>query len=525
MRRLEREYVRQSGTPDLELMERAAGEVCAVLCDMLGGAHGKRALFLCGPGNNGGDGYAAARLFARAGGAADILVWGDAGRLPPSAAVNYRRLKEMSEIQCTQTTLTNPDNHGPIRWLTVADLSAIAGSDTAPYDALVDALLGIGLDRPVAPDMADLFEQAAKLRTRGAKVLAVDIPSGVSARTGRIMGAAINADHTVTFEYAKPGHFLADGADVSGDLHAHSIGMAGHEVSGDVYNLYEDTDAAAMFPPRKRNTHKGDYGRLLIIAGSVGMAGAAALCARGALRSGVGLVTVACPERIMPIVQTLAPSAMVLPLPEEETDAATARQSGAIGYNAIEPLRAALKRADALVIGPGLSANAHWGIVQLALMSGLPAVIDADALNIIAKRRDLLKLFRAWHVITPHPAEAARLLGESAIADDSAEAARRLAALGPTVLYKGNASLIIGEKRYIVASGSPGMATGGSGDVLSGVIGAQLARGVAATQAATLGAFLCGRAGEAAAEKWGETSMTSADLPDALAKVLRALPR
>ena len=271
-------------------------------------------------------------------------------------------------------------------------------------------------------------------------------------------------------------------------------------------------DLRAALLPRARDAHKNDFGHLLIIAGSHGMAGAALIATAAALRSGVGLTTVACPQSLLPIVQIAQHCAMCVPLPEEE---------GAIAEGAVPILEGALAGKTALAIGCGLSLRADAGVVRWALSCGLPAALDADALNRIARDGSLRALLRPRHVITPHPGEAARLLGRSA--RPCPEDARALNALGCVALLKGAASYIAGENDWMSASGSVGMAKGGSGDALTGVLGALLAQGYPPETAAWMASEIHGLAGERAAKRLGIVSMTPQDTVDALPDVFQEL--
>ena len=283
--------------------------------------------------------------------------------------------------------------------------------------------------------------------------------------------------------------------------------------------LMEPGDVTAALSKKPRNAHKGMNGRLLIVAGSVGMAGAAALCAQSALRSGVGLVTLACPTSLIPIVQTLAPCAMALPLPKRD---------GAIAPEAVKALTPALASADAVVCGCGLSRRAAPEVLRLILQSDVPALLDADGLNLIAEHADLKALLRPHHLITPHPGEAARLLGRRL--EDPLEDAPALRALGCAALLKGATTLIPTEDRVLLsASGGPGMAKGGSGDALSGLAGGLMAQCAAAGTPMTGDALaLCaavaseihGRAGELAQARKGVRGMCAADLVEALPEAL-----
>ncbi|MDO4386967.1 MAG: NAD(P)H-hydrate dehydratase, partial [Clostridia bacterium] len=308
-----------------------------------------------------------------------------------------------------------------------------------------------------------------------------------------------------------PGHWLGGGMDVCGRLAVRDIGIPAKLLPEDVLRLADASDAARALPVRKRTAHKNDFGHLLIVAGSRGMAGAAAMCTRAALRAGAGLTTVACPESCLPILQTLAPEAMCIPLPETD---------GALNADAVPPLRDALRGKTAVAAGCGLSMRASGECVRAILESGLPAVLDADALNLIAQDASLRQLLHSNCALTPHPGEAARLNGGML---PTMEAAARLRALGPAVLLKGACSLIVGDGRFLSVSGSVGMAKGGSGDALTGIVGALLAQRLSPTAALWLGSELHGRAGELAAAEKGAFSMLPTDLIEALPRVFLSL--
>ena len=441
MRALEAECFRR-GVQSIDAMERAAAAVADELLKRLQ----PRALvyFACGPGMNGGDGYAAARLYAQRGGRAVVIPIGEEARLTGDALTNCVRAHETPRVW-----FRGPEEAGE------------------RPDAWVDALFGIGLKRPLEGAAARLSARMAADRRAGSLVFAVDIPSGLDATTGRPLGTAVGADVTVTFEHLKAGHILSAGPEYCGGVGVRPVGL-----EGDV-------------------------------------PGAALIAARAAQKCGVGLMTIACPESIVPILQLGAPAATCLPLSEE---------NGAISERALPALRAALDGATAVAIGPGLSRRAHPGTVRLVLESGLPAVADADALNLIAENPDLVAQLRPRHVLTPHPGEAARLIGEKP--ENLIEGARRLRALGAAAILKGPTSAIAGERVYLSASGTPGMARGGSGDALTGILGALLAQRIEPEKAAWVADELHGLAGEAAAKKFGEVSMGPMDLVDCLGEVV-----
>ena len=485
MREGEARYFAASGIPSIEVMERAATALARAIAAEL--PTGATIYFACGTGGNGGDGTACARLLHEN---FNCTIVQPRPPKSPDAIANLRRAMDCG--------------------VTVAE----DASQLAQPDAWVDALFGTGLTRAPGGSEKMLIGRINADRAHGARVYAADIPSGLNGETGAAYDPCIYADHTVTFQYIKTGMTLADGLDACGEITVADVGFPteGFDLSA---ALFEPADLGRILQRRPRNVHKGDCGHLLIVAGSFGMAGAAAMCAKAALRSGVGLVSIACVRSIVPILQTLAPQAMCIPLPEED---------GAISAAALPDLKAALRGKDAIAVGPGLSRRADPDILRAVLESGLPAVIDADGLNILSEHRELLSLLTSNHVLTPHPGEAARLLGHSCTNPIANAAA--LAERGACVILKGAASVIRSPKQpiaFISASGCPGMARGGSGDILTGILGALLAdrRGVNPAHAAACASELHGLAGELAQLRYGARSMNAADILEFLPEVFR----
>lgn len=484
MRDMETRYFEQTGTPSIDVMERAAQALCEVILRNYG--TGNRVFFACGPGGNGGDGYACARLYAERGGMCAIVPVCEP--TSPDAIENARRARE-------------------------AGIPFIHPGDT--FDApeiWVDALYGTGLSRAPEGTSADLIRRMNADYSGGSMIISVDIPSGLSGKTGSAFNPCVRADMTVTFQFAKCGHYLGDGLDLSGEIVIADIGIPETFYPNDLISLFDEDDLRDALPLRPRNIHKGNCGHLLIVAGSFGMAGAAALCAQAALRSGVGLVSIACPDSIVPILQALAPCAMCIPLPE---------RNGAIATEAVSILKDALTGKTAVVCGCGLSRKASPEILKLLLTCPLPVLFDADALNIIASE-NLKDLLCSRHLITPHPGEAARLMSHP-VTDPVCDA-KALKAMGPHVLLKGAACIAADEDElYISASGCCGMARGGSGDVLSGIIGALMAEPVCRTlgHTAAIASELHGLAGELAQQNFGQRSMCAQDIITALPEVFK----
>jgi len=469
LRRIEARATNRLGD-GFELMRRAGQ---AAWRDLLARwPEAMRILVVCGPGNNGGDGYVLARHAKQAG--RDVRVV----RLPehvPRSELARRAADEYSAAG--------------------GEVAAVAQS-LPPCDVLVDALFGIGFSRePDAPTQTLI----AAMNAHAAAVFALDVPSGVDADRGSAAGAAVVATRTMEFIAPKAGSRTGAALDHVGALSLASLELDASDFDGvtSIAERLAATDLPHWLAPRPRDSHKGRNGRVLCIGGDHGSGGAIMLCAEAALRSGAGLVEVATRERhIAPLLARL-PEAMA----HEVGDA--------------DALHAALERADAIALGPGLG-RSQWGLplYERAIASGKPLLLDADALNLLATRPFALP---ADAVITPHPGEAARLL-ETSTADvqrDRFAAARALSdRYACVVVLKGAGTIVMSahETPRVIAAGNPGMAVGGMGDVLSGVIAALRAQGMNAFDAAACGALLHSAAGDAAAHDGGERGLLPSDL-------------
>ncbi len=471
-----------AGTPGLVLMKRAAAALVREIAGVLGRrpSHGPRVVVLAGPGNNGGDGFEAARLLqmTRVAGSVETLLFGAPEHLSADARRTHQRLEKSG---------------GAIREVTKeADLEPLRVATL-----VVDALFGTGLKRPISPD--GLPARAVRLVAEGrAFVVAVDVPSGLSADEGQPWSPAVRAALTVTFGHPKPCHVRLPAAALCGRIAVAGIGFLplGQE-SGAVGDAVAAQDVAALFPPREAAAHKGTFGRLLVVGGSEGMAGAPALAARGAHRSGAGLVSVFAPDSVRAVVHALSPETTTA---GDDVD---------------------LARFDALAVGPGLGASAAArALLQRTAGSRLPAVFDADALN-LAGGAAFFAARVAPTVLTPHAGEAGRLLGSDAarVNADRESAAREIAArANAVVILKGFRPLVAAPSGQVVPvlAGNPALASGGTGDVLTGVVGACLARGLDAFDAARAAAWLHGTAGDFVREARGEESLTASDVVEAL---------
>ena len=473
-----------AGTPGLVLMKRAAAALVREIAGVVArrASRGARIVVLAGPGNNGGDGFEAARLLkaAHVGGNVETLLFGAPEHLSLDARKTHQRLEKAG---------------GAIREVTKeADLEPLR---TATL--VVDALFGTGLKRPISPD--GLPARAVRLVAEGRSfVVSVDVPSGLSADEPLPWSPAVRADLTVTFGYPKPCHVRLPAAALCGRIGVAGIGFLPlEEESGTAGDAICALDVARLFPRREATAHKGTFGRLLVVGGSEGMAGAPALAARGAHRSGAGLVSVFAPDSVRWVVHALSP----------ETTTAGADVDVA--------------RFDALAVGPGLGAStAARALLQRTAAARLPAVFDADALNLAGEAAYFASRV-APTVLTPHAGEAGRLLGLDAerVNADREVAAREIASRAKAVvILKGFRPLVASPAGQVVPvlAGNPALASGGTGDVLTGVVGACLARGLDAFDAACAAAWLHGMAGDFVREVRGEESLSASDVVEALSE-------
>lgn len=468
VRELDRRAIEDHGVAGLQLMERAGASAYRLLRRRFPEA--RRVLVLCGGGNNGGDGYIVARRAVQDGLAVTLCPVVPVERLRGSAAEAARQALERLQ----------PADFAPAR-LEEADI-------------VVDALLGTGLDRPVAGELAAVIDA---VNASGRPVLAVDVPSGLSARTGQVLGCAVRAALTPTFIGLKQGLFTGDAPEVTGEVVFDDLQVPPAVYDGlePAARLLSAAGLAGVLPPRARTAHKGHFGHVLVLGGDLGMGGAARLAAEAAARAGAGLVSVA--TRAEHVIALLAAR------PELMARAATTRDE-------LAPL---LERASVLACGPGLG-TADWGreMLAAALGAGRPLVLDADALNLLAEGEAALP---SAAVLTPHPGEAARLLGcgTAAVQEDRFGAARRLAERHRAVVVLKGAGTVVADatRMAVCGTGNPGMASGGMGDVLTGIVAGLLAQRLDPWTAATTGVLMHGVAADRAAAG-GERGLLAGDL-------------
>lgn len=497
MRTLDRMSTEAVGIDSLVLMENAALATVSVLADRFDIKNTSFALF-CGKGNNGGDGFAIARHLFNKG--AEVLVYLTSGSMfEGDALTNYRILRSLG------VTVIELDNSEYLKGFIKS------------ADCVIDAILGTGISgapHGMAAYAIEAINEYAEF------VLSVDVPSGINTDNGDVRGDAIKADITVTFAAYKRGMFLYPAADYTGEIILKDISIPKfiEDTNGGRCFLSTLEGVKSVFPKRKDNSHKGDYGKIMVIGGSVGMAGAVAMSAKAALRCGAGLITAAIPASINNIIQEKIDEVMTIPLPED---------GGRISKSAAERLARRANVCDAVLFGPGLGRSdslTDFAEEFLPLLT-VPTVIDADGLFAVSKLPELLSNCRAEIIMTPHSHEMGYLTGKTAeeVEKDRFGVAASFAAKnGITLILKGHHTIITAPDgdSTVNATGNSGMAGAGSGDVLSGIITALVARGMLPYDAAVSAVFLHGLAGDFAAEKLGKDAMCAGDIINAIPHIL-----
>jgi NAD(P)H-hydrate epimerase len=488
--------------PGLELMERAGRGCAEAIEHEYGDDEPQKVVIFAGAGNNGGDGYVIARHLAGADWIVSVHVLKPANELPADAAKNHQRLVEMADPNDNITFIdaSRPD------WIVEAT------EDLAGADVVVDTVFGTGIS---GPPRGAMLQAIQLINDFDGPVVAVDIPSGVNGTTGEAPGEAVLATETLTIGAPKVGTLFHPGRFHCADVRVIDIGFPDDiiEKNADNLHLLDFVEAASRLPYRPPDTHKFEAGTLVVVAGSRQYQGAALLCAEAALRAGAGMVYLGVPESIRDAIDVTLREAIVVGLPETP--------SGSIAAGAIDVLAPYLERSHAVAVGPGLGRDAQTAetVEGLLSLTALPAVVDADALNAFAGRaNDLAALAsRTQLVITPHSGELGRMLGEDVpeTALERIDLTRRIAGLlGVTLLHKG-APTLVGhpeEGVFVSTAGSSSLATGGTGDVLTGFVGGFLAQGAESLDATLVATLLHGRAGDAAAEELGKRGVVAGDL-------------
>ena len=508
MREADRRTIQEIGIPASVLMESAGRAVVWKMMERIDELSSRSVLVVCGKGGNGGDGLVVLRTLACLGYDARAVVLAPFESLSAEALDN---LQAALKLGLTVESAPTVETWGDV-------LSQVAAADV-----VVDAVFGTG-GTGLAEPPRGLYQRVIEdLNSLDTLRIALDVPSGLSSDSGMVPGVAFDADFTIALAAPKVCHFIPPASELCGEVEVVEIGIPPRFLACSEPRL-ETIEPAALveaIPRRRRLSHKGTYGHLLILAGSVGKTGAALMAAEAALRTGVGLVTIASAKSAIPMMAPRLPEAMWEPLPETD--------SGAVSRMAQSRVLELLRERNALALGPGLGTDDETVALvrEIVVASEIPTVVDADGLNALAGKRETIPAGRAL-ALTPHPGEAGRLLGSSAqeIEKDRLRAARRLARETKThVLLKGYRTLVSDPRGNVQVNltGNAGMATGGTGDVLTGILGALLAQGAAIEEALPLGAHIHGLAGDLAAAAIGQTSLVATDLIGKLPEALRSL--
>lgn len=496
MRFIDNTTIKRYGIPSMVLMERAGLSVSSKIKEI---CKGKRVLFLCGGGNNGGDGLVAARDLYNSGYKTSVIILSKREALSPDCKNQYEIAKKIGLPITFSDRLDERDFHG--------------------VGVVVDAIFGTGLNRNIEGNIADVISKVNLFKIKeGFIVVSVDIPSGISADNGSIMGVAVKADYTITFGFSKVGHLLYPGAEHTGRLFIEDIGFPKEITNSKRFrlNLIDSEMVSGMIPQRQRYSYKGDYGHVFLVGGSKGKTGAILMAAKASLRAGSGLVTIGVPESLIEIFQERVMEEMTIPLDDDGR--------GMLSEKCLEKIfKFVTERADVIAIGPGMGVSKHTKTImeEIILGSTVPVVIDADGINSITSK-EFLRKAKSPIILTPHVGEMARLFRHKSegeirfeIERDRINIASSFSKSTATYLVLKGVPTIISEPEglaFINTTGNPGMATAGSGDVLTGIIASLLGQCLTPLEASITGVFLHGLAGDMAACKKGYHSLIATDI-------------
>lgn len=496
MRDLDSYAIEVLGIPGAALMSNAARHIASAALERL--TTGGRAAVFCGTGNNGGDGIGAAALLLEKGVQTRVFIVGNTGKLTPDSREMLERFESLGGA--------------PEPFSDSVDIREY----TDGCEVTIDAMFGTGLNSALRGDASIAADMMNSAR---ACVISADIASGVQADTGAIPGAAVKADITLTFSLAKPGHFIEPGVINCGQLRVCDIGVPKDAVDGLTSNIFSVSGEDVALPPRRPDSHKGDFGRCLIIAGSVGYTGAPALSARAATRMGAGLVHLGVPEQIYDILAVKLDEEMPFPLPGDE--------QGRLAANAAAEILHRADNCDVCLIGPGIGRSPD--VTELVLstirLTKAPVVIDADGLFAVASNIDILKQATCPLILTPHPGEFARLGGDLMSGDRLSSAVAFARGFNCVLVLKGHRTItaLPDGSAYINTTGGPAMAKGGSGDVLAGMIASLIGQKFDVRDAVLTSVYSHGLAGDMCAAELGEYSVTAGDIIDMLPKALLSI--
>ena len=501
MQEIDRIAIRERAIPGLALMERAGR---AVADEALERFEPDSVIILAGKGNNGGDGFVAARWLSKAGVRCKLFLFGDPSELKGDALAHYRQMPPEIDSQ-------------------VRSSAEGLASELASCDLVIDALLGTGA-RGAAKGL--LGEAILAMNASATPVLAVDIPSGLPSDGAAPEGPCVRAAATVTMGLPKVGMLLHPGIEYTGTVTVNDLGFPPDLIESPQLqlNVFGPDEIGSFLPDRPRNGNKGTFGKALILAGSPGMTGAAVLAARAAGRSGAGLILCGVPRELGPVFDQLLVEAVKRPLPSDS--------EGRFDAASIEAALQLAEEADAVALGPGLSTQPGVAEFVAALVERYrgPLILDADGLNVLGREPAALRRRSGPAILTPHPGEMGRLIGKSAaeVQCDRLGVARSFAARYNIIVVLKGAQTVIAEpdgQATINASGNTGLAKGGSGDVLTGLVAGLAAQGLSPARAAQVGVFLHGLAGDLAARRIGVRAMTPGDVIDSLGEAFQTVEK
>lgn len=499
MQEMDRRVIQELGIPGAVLMENAARGASRIFLEHFDPEYDSHIFILCGRGNNGGDGYVMARYLYQAGLSVTVAVLTPFSKITGDALLNLNIIRRLGlEI----IEVPNEDH-----WSRISSVLTTC-------DFIIDGILGTGLNSDVRGFYSHVISDVNATEN---PVMAIDIPSGLNADTGQVMGISIDADLTVTFGFPKLGQFLFPGADHVGRLARIDIGIpdsVSHEIES-MYKMIEPDEFGHLFHVEKRDIHKGSRGHILILAGSKGKTGAAVLTALGALRSGAGLVTVGIPESLNSVLESKLTEAMTLPLPETS--------EGTLSLDAEKTIMAFMEDKTTVAIGPGISTNKETSelVRKLIGLCDIPMIIDADGLNALVGQLNVLAEYKGICTLTPHPGEMGRLSGLKNYeiqSDRIGYAARFAAEYGCNLVLKGAGTIVAEPDGQISVNptGNPALSSGGSGDVLTGMIAGFMARGWPVVKAVQAGVYMHGLAADFLAEEMGAAGILASELLDVL---------
>jgi hydroxyethylthiazole kinase-like uncharacterized protein yjeF len=497
--------INEFGIPGIVLMENAALKVVEEAVKNLGDAKGKRVLVFAGKGNNGGDAFAAARHLYNKGSAVKVYITALKKDVGGDAAINLNAL-EKSGVE--------------VKGLISEEQLAEVELELLNCELVIDGIFGTGFRGEAKGVAAGVI---TRINNSNKPVISIDIPSGLNGETGRVNGICVKADKTVTFGLPKIGLLIHPGCEYVGQLIVADIGIPRKVIEGAGLktNLIEQHQVTAIIPRRRDDSNKGDYGKVLLVSGSPGMTGSGCLAAAAALRTGAGLVYMGVPQKLAQVYGAAVHEPVIIPLEDKGT--------GSISVSCIPTLLKAMKGKSIIAAGPGLSASEDVveAVRELIANAEVPLVLDADALNAISTDLSMLKRLNVEAVITPHPGEMARLAGMSVsdVQSNRLEVAREFSSKWNVItVLKGSRTVVAKPDGtlFINTTGNSGMATGGAGDVLTGVIASLAAQGAKPVDAAVAGVYLHGLAGDIAAQVKGEYSLIAGDIVEMLPDAMRA---